>query len=43
MPNLITVALPNAFDCRDDITVVGGSCIIPLSPLDIGALEDYVN
>lgn len=43
MPNLITVALPNAFDCRDDITVVGGTCLITLSLLDIGALEDYVN
>lgn len=43
MPSLTTVVLPNAFDSKDDITVVGGTCLITLSLLDIGALVNYVN
>ena len=43
MPNLYSISLPDAFQFKDDITVVGGTCLITLSLLDIGALVNYVN
>ena len=42
MPNLTDVDLPNAFGYKDDVTMRGSTYIIPLSRIDIGALQRYV-
>ena len=42
MPNLTNVSLPRAFDYKDDVTMRGSTHFIPLSPIDIGALQRYV-
>ena len=42
MPNLTDVVLPYAFDYKDDVTITGSTHFIPLSRIDIGALQRYV-
>ena len=42
MPRLTNVYLPNAFEYKDGVTIRGGTHFIPLSRIDIGALQRYV-
>ena len=42
MPNLTDVVLPNAFQYKNDVTIRGSTHFIPLSRIDIGALQRYV-
>ena len=39
MPNLTDVNLPIAFKYKDDVTITGSAHFIPLSQIDIGALQ----
>ena len=43
MPSLTDVYLPYAFDYKTDVTIRGSTRFIPLSPIDIGALQEYFN
>ena len=42
MPNLTDVYLQEAFQYKDDVTIRGSTSFIPLSRIDIGALQRYV-
>ena len=41
MPNLTDVYLPDAFEYNDDVTIKRNTHFIPLSPIDIGALQRF--
>ena len=44
MPNLTNVVLTEyAFYYKNDVTIIGSAHFIPLSPIDIGALQDKFN
>ena len=43
IPNLTDVYLPHAFEYKNDVTIRGGTHFIPLSRIDIGALQDNFN
>ena len=43
MPNLYVVYLPNAFDYKNDVTIIGSTHFIPLSHTGIGALQRLLN
>ena len=43
MPNLTDVYLPNAFYYKNNVTITGGTHFIPLSRIDIGALQRFFN
>ena len=40
MPKLVMVSIPRAFSHMTDYTITGGTCFVPLSRIDIGALAD---
>ena len=42
MPRLTDVYLPQAFKYKDGVTITGSTHFIPLSQIDIGALQRYV-
>ena len=41
MPSLTDVYLPDAFEYNDDVTIKRSTHFIPLSPIDIGALQRF--
>ena len=41
MSNLTNVVLPCAFNCKNDVTITGSTHFIPLSRIDIGALQRF--
>ena len=43
MPSLTDVYLPNAFYYKNDVTIRGSTHFIPLSRIDIGALQRFFN
>ena len=43
MPSLTNVVLPEAFEYKDDVTIRGSTHFIPLSRIDIGALQRFFN
>ena len=43
MPNLTNVYLPEALGYKNDVTIRGGALFIPLSRIDIGALQNKFN
>ena len=43
MPSLTDVVLPLAFAYKNDVTIRGSTHFIPLSQIDIGALQRFFN
>ena len=41
MSSLTNVVLPCAFNCKNDVTITGSTHFIPLSRIDIGALQRF--
>ena len=43
MPSVTNMDLIYAFRNKTDATIIGGTHFIPLSPIDIGILQNYFN